>query len=101
MPRTRKINIADPLDIDHEADADFIRETHDLPGGDVHLAPADLAKRWRTTVDALRKQRERGGGPAFICLSRRRIRYRLLDIVNFEANRVAYTRDEARFIGLL
>jgi hypothetical protein len=101
MPRKRKTKIADPFDFDHEADARNYRDTHDLPGGDALLAPVDLARRWRTTIDALRKQRERGGGPAFICLSRRRIRYRLIDVVNYEANRVAYTRAEARSVGLL
>jgi hypothetical protein len=74
---------------------------HDLPGGDILLTPADLARRWRTTTDALRKQRERGTGVAFVCLNRRHIRYRLLDVVNFEANRVAYSTPQARSIGLL
>jgi hypothetical protein len=101
VPRHRKINIADPLDFDHEADAENYALVHDLPGGDVLLTPFDLAKRWRTTVDALRKQRERGTGPAFVCMNRRIIRYRLLDVVNFEANRVAYSVPQARSIGLL
>jgi hypothetical protein len=56
MPRKRKINLADPLDLDHEADAAFICEAYDLPGGDILLTPADLAKRWPTTIDAPRKQ---------------------------------------------
>ena len=94
MPRIRKVNIADPLDFDHEADARNYADVHDLPGGDVLLTPADLAKRWRTTPDALRK-------PAFVCLNRRHIRYRLLDIVNYEANRIAYSVPQARSIGLL
>jgi hypothetical protein len=101
VPRHRTIKLADPLDFDHEADAQNYADVHDLPGGDVLLTPADLAKRWRTTVGALRKQRERGSGPAFICLNSRIIRYRLLDVVNFEANRVAYKVSEARSIGLL
>jgi hypothetical protein len=90
VARKRKINVADPLDFDHEADAQNYVDAHDLPGGDVLLTPADLAKRWRTSVDALRKQRERGTSPPFVCSDRRHIRYRLLDVVNFEANRVAY-----------
>jgi hypothetical protein len=101
VPRKRKINVADPLDFDQEADAQRYLESHDLPGGDVLLTPADLAKRWRTTIDALRKLRERGTGPPFVCMNRRRIRYRLLDVVNFEANRVAYSVPQARSIGLL
>jgi hypothetical protein len=101
MPRKRKINLADPLDFDHEADAQNYLDAHDLPGGDVLLAPPDLAKRWRTTVDALRKLRERGTGPPFICMNRRTIRYRLLDIIHFEANRVAFSVPQARSIGLL
>jgi hypothetical protein len=101
MPRKRNIKLADPLDFDHEADAANYAFVHDLPGGDVPLTPADLAKRWRTTVDALRKQRERGTGVAFICMNRRVIRYRLLDVVNFEANRIAYSVPQARSIGLL
>jgi hypothetical protein len=43
----------------------------------------------------------RGTGPAFICMNSRIIRYRLLDVVNFEANRVAYSVPQARSIGLL
>jgi hypothetical protein len=101
VPRKRIIKLADPLDFDHGADAENYAFVHDLPGGDVLLTPADLAKRWRTTMDALRKLRERGTGPAFVCLNRRHIRYRLLDIVNFEANRVAYSVPQARSIGLL
>jgi hypothetical protein len=101
VPRKRKINIADPLDFDHEADAESYAYVHDLPGGDVLLTPADLAKRWRTTVDALRKQRERGTGPPLVCMNARVIRYRLLDVVNFEANRAAYSVPQARSIGLL
>jgi hypothetical protein len=101
MPRNRNIKLADPLDFDHEADAANYADAHDLPGGDILLTPADLARRWRTTIDALRKLRERGTGPCFICMNRRRIRYRLLDIVNFEANRVAYSTPQARSIGLL
>ncbi len=101
MPRHRTIKLADPLDFDHEADAQNYADVHDLPGGDVLLTPADLAKRWRTTVGALRKQRERGTGPAFVCMNSRIIRYRLLDVVNFEANRVAYSVPQARSIGLL
>jgi hypothetical protein len=101
VPRKRKINIADPLDFDHETDAENYAYIHDLPGGDVLLTSVDVAKRWRTTPDALRKLRERGTGPPFVCLNRRRIRYRLLDIVNFEANRVAYSVPQARSIGLL
>jgi hypothetical protein len=101
LPRKRKINIADPLDFDHQADAENYAFVHDLPGGDILLTPADLAKRWRTSTDALRKQRERGTGPAFVCMNRRIIRYRLLDVVNFEANRVAYSVPQARSIGLL
>jgi hypothetical protein len=101
VPRKRKINLADPLDFDHRADALNYADVHDLPGGDVLLTPADLARRWRTSIDALRKLRERGSGPPFVCMNRRRIRYRLLDIVNFEANRVAYSVPQARSIGLL
>jgi hypothetical protein len=101
VPRHREIALADPLDFDHEADARNYFEVHDLPGGDILLTPADLAKRWRTTTDALRKRRERGTGPAFVCMSRRGILYRLLDVVNFEANRVAYSVPQARSIGLL
>jgi hypothetical protein len=47
MPRTRKIKLADPLDFDHRADALAYADVHDLPGGDVLLTTADLAKRWR------------------------------------------------------
>jgi hypothetical protein len=101
MSRKPKIVAADPRHFDHEADASFIRDTHDLPGGGVLLTTEDLAKRWRTTPDAVRKMRERNGGPPYIILGRRRIRYRLLDIVNHEANRVAYTNFEARVVGLL
>jgi hypothetical protein len=101
MPRKRKIHLADPLDFDHEEDALAYADAADLPGGDVLLTPDDLAKRWRTTPAALRKKRERGTGPPFICMDRRHIRYRLLDIVNYEANRVAYSIPQARSIGLL
>jgi hypothetical protein len=101
VPRHRTIKLADPLDFDHEADARNYADVHDLPGGDVLLTPADLARRWRTTTDALRKQRERGTGPAFICMNHRIIRYRLLDVVNFEANRIAFSVPQARSIGLL
>jgi hypothetical protein len=100
MSRKRKVHIADP-GFDPEADADSYRLTHDLPGGDALLTPADLAKRWRTTTDALRKLRKRGTGPAFICMNRRRIRYRLLDVVDYEAVRIAFKVSEARSIGLL
>jgi hypothetical protein len=101
MSRKPKIAVADPLDFNHEADADFIRDTHDLPGGDVLLTTADLAKRERKTPDAIRKERARGTGPPFIVLGRRCIRYRLIDVVNYEANRVAYSLAEARVTGLL
>jgi hypothetical protein len=101
LPRKRKIALADPLDFDHRADALNYADVADLPGGDILLTPADLAKRWRTTVDGLRKQRERGTGPPFVCMSRRHIRYRLHDIIIFEANRVAYSVPQARSIGLL
>jgi hypothetical protein len=101
LTRIRKIKAADPLDFDHRADALNYADVHDLPGGEALLTPADLARRWRTTIDALRKLRERGTGPAFVCMNRRRIRYRLLDVVMFEANRVAYSVPQARSIGLL
>jgi hypothetical protein len=101
MPRRPKIVVADPLSFDHEADADFIRDTHGLPGGGVLLTTAELAKRERKTPDAIRKERARGTGPPFIVLGRRCIRYRLIDVVNHEANRVAYSLAEARAIGLL
>jgi hypothetical protein len=101
MPRVRTIKLADPLDFDHEADAQAYADVHDLPGGDILLTSADLARRWRSTTDAIRKLRMRGSGPAFVVLGRRQIRYRLLDVVNFEANRVAYTTPQARSIGLL
>jgi hypothetical protein len=64
----------------------------------------DLATRERgygKTVDAIRKERGRGSGPPFIVLGKRCIRYRLLDVVNHEANRVAYSLAEARLTGLL
>jgi hypothetical protein len=101
MPRKRKINLADPLDFDPAADSDHYALIADLPGGDVMLSPTDLAKRWRTTTDALRKKRERGTGPPFVCLDRRHVVYRLLDIISFEAARVAYSVPQARSIGLL
>jgi hypothetical protein len=88
-------------DSNHEADVAAYALADGLPGSDVLLKPADLARRWRTTTDALRKQRGRGTGPCFLCLSRRQIRYRLLDVVNYEANRVAYSVHQARMIGLL
>jgi hypothetical protein len=101
MPRTRILKLADPLDFDHAADAENYEFSHDLPGGDILLTPHDLAKRWRTTTAALHKLRLRGTGPAFICMNRRHVRYRLLDVVNFEANRVAYSVPQARSIGLM
>ena len=101
MPRKRKLNVADPLDFDHTADVRFALDSCDLPGADVLMTSADLARRWRTSPDAIRKQRERATGPPFICLNRRRIVYRLIDIINFEANRLAFSRGQARAIGLL
>jgi hypothetical protein len=104
MPRKRKINIADTNDYDseyHEQDAENYAFVHDLPGGEILLTPADLAKRWRTTTEALRKKRERGSGPPFVILDKRHILYRLLDVVNHEANRIAYSLPQARSIGLL
>jgi hypothetical protein len=101
MPRQRKIHIADPAAFDPEADADNYLFVHDLPGGDVLLSPSDLARRWRTTPAALLKQRQRGTGPPFVIMNRRIVRYRLLDIVNFEAVPVVYSTSEARLIGLL
>jgi hypothetical protein len=101
MPRKPKIHATDPLDFDHAADARFVVETSDLPGADDLLTPAQLAKRWHVSVDALRKLRERGTGPAFIVMNRRRILYRLFDVVNFEAGKIAHSRDEARVVGLL
>ena len=59
LSRTRKIKLADPLTFDHEADAENYAFVHDLPGGNILLTPAELAKRWRTTMDALRKLRAR------------------------------------------
>jgi hypothetical protein len=101
MPRKRKVNVANLLDYDREADADFLRDTSDDARAHVLLKPVDLGKRWGVTADAIRKMRERGTGPPFICLNRRRILYRLLDVINYEANHVAYSRAEARSIGLL
>jgi hypothetical protein len=61
--RKRATKVSNPLDFNHEADANFVRDTHDLPGGDILLTTEDVAKRQGRTVDAIRKERARGGGP--------------------------------------
>jgi hypothetical protein len=101
MPRKRKIAIADPHDFDHRADAINYADIGDFIDADTFLTPAELAKRWRTTVDALRKQRERGTGVRFVCLNRRRVVYRKVDVLIHESNRCAHSTPQARLIGLL
>jgi hypothetical protein len=101
MPRQRKFPTADPLDFDRQEDTHEALETSGLPGGEILLTTADLAKRWRTSPDAIRKLRDRNNGPPFVCLNRRRILYRLLDIRSYEANRWAFNRGQARVVGLL
>ncbi len=101
MPRKRKINVADSLDFDHEADARFIVDTSDDVRANILLTTAQLAQRWHLKPDAIRKMRNRNSGPPFICMNRRRVLYRLFDVINFEANRVAHSRGEARAVGLL
>ena len=101
MTRKPKIVLADPLDFDREADVRSARDGSDLPGADVLLTTAELAKRWRVTPGAIMKQRQRNQGPPFIALSRHRIVYRLSDVRDFESNRFAFTHGQARAIGLL
>jgi hypothetical protein len=101
MPRQPKFLTADPLKFDREGDTRGALETSGLPGGEIFLTSVDLAKRWRTSPDAIRKLRERNGGPPFVCLNRRRILYRLLDIRSYEANRWTFNHGQARVVGLL
>jgi hypothetical protein len=101
MPYPRKAKIGDPLNFDRAADIEDALAAADLPGGETLLRTTDLAKRWRMTPDAVRKQRERNVGPPFICLTRRRILYRLADVLNYEANHTAFRHDQARYLGLL
>jgi hypothetical protein len=102
MPRQRKFKIADPAEADHEADVDFALSSYNLAGArDVLLSTAELAERWRVKPGAIRKMRDRGTGPPFIVMNRKRILYRLLDVINYEANRLAFTRPQAKTIGLL
>jgi hypothetical protein len=64
------------------------------PTPEIFLTANDLAKRWGMTPVAVRAMRYRGGGPEFIHLSERRIRYRLSAVIEFERN--AKRRAETR-----
>lgn len=61
---------------------------------EILLTSRDLAKRWGMTPVAARAMRYRDAGPEFICLSERRIRYRLATVIEFERN--SKRRAEAR-----
>ena len=64
------------------------------PPPDIFLTTRDLAQRWGMSPVAVRAMRYRGGGPEFIHLSERRIRYRLAAVIEFERN--SKRRAEAR-----
>lgn len=64
------------------------------PTPEIFLTARDLAKRWGMTPVGVRAMRYRGAGPEFICLSERRIRYRLAAVIEFERN--SKRRAEAR-----
>ena len=64
------------------------------PIPEVFLTTRALAARWGMSPVAVRAMRYRGGGPEFICLSERRIRYRLSAVIEFERN--SKRRAEAR-----
>ena len=52
------------------------------------LTTAELAKRWKMTEDAIRKQRIFGRGPSYIKLGdsdKSHVRYKIEDIEAFEA----------------
>ena len=53
----------------------------------IHLAPPDLARRWRVTVGHLANLRSTGGGPPHLKVGGK-ILYRLVDIEDFEARSV-------------
>jgi hypothetical protein len=102
MPRRKKKSDAETAAEEHASDVEDALEHYDLfRDANELLTPAMLAKRWKTTSNALAKQRSRGGGPPFVCLNRRRLAYRLSDIQIFEANRIAYRTGEAKAVGLI
>ncbi|MCQ9367977.1 hypothetical protein NQ036_06925 [Brevibacterium sp. 91QC2O2] len=48
------------------------------------LKPEDLATRWGTTTEELRRLRYQGRGPAFWKLNRAQVRYNLADVIAYE-----------------
>lgn len=66
----------------------MIQTDHTNTGGAattvVHLAPADLARRWHVTSGHLANLRSGGTGPAFLKLGSRVV-YRVSDIEAYEA----------------
>lgn len=54
----------------------------------IHLTTSDLAKRWRLSPGRLRNLRVAGKGCQFIKLGRA-VRYRLADVVAYEAAHIA------------
>jgi hypothetical protein len=56
----------------------------------VHLSPAELADRWRSSVGSLASARSAGGGPAFLKLGTK-VLYPLAVVEAYEAARLVVT----------
>lgn len=52
------------------------------------LSTKDLAERWGVTETHLRRLRQEGGGPPYFRPTERRVRYRLVDIEQWERDRI-------------
>lgn len=61
----------------------------------VHLTPDELAKRWSVHPATLRKWRMKAWGPLFIKLGPHLVLYPLIEVENFEKERI--TRSTAKF----
>lgn len=55
------------------------------------LSPEDLAMRWGTTRGSLAQMRYLGRGPLFIKINAKTVRYRLMDVLDYET---AQTRQQ-------
>lgn len=60
------------------------------------LSESDLAKRWGITTRTLRKWRADGSGPKWIVIGRNTIRYRMIDVLNYEEANIQQQHTEGK-----
>ena len=68
--------------------------------GAVYLTTAELADRWRTSLAAIEKMRQRGAGPKYVKLAYSgRVLYDLAEVVDYECGNKVTPMKEVSFRG--